>query len=37
VGVDLEFDSSPNDPAPQDIVLAIARTQDQIVKNRMPS
>jgi len=37
VGADLEFDSQPNDPAPQDIVLAIARTQDQILKNRMPS
>src|SRR6516225_8650961 len=37
VGVDLEFDSYPTIPAPQDIVLAIARTQDQIVKNRMPS
>ena len=37
VGADLEFDSQPNDPAPQKIVLAIARTQDQILKNRMPS
>jgi hypothetical protein len=37
VGVDLEFDSAPNDPAPQDTVLEIARTQDQIVKTKMPS
>jgi hypothetical protein len=37
VGVDLEFDSAPNDPAPQDVVLEIARKQDGVVKDRMPS
>jgi hypothetical protein len=37
VGVDLEFDSAPNDPAPQDVVLDIARKQDSVVKDRMPS
>jgi hypothetical protein len=37
VGVDLEFDSAPNDPAPQDVVLEIARKQDAIVKDKMPS
>jgi hypothetical protein len=37
VGVDLTFSSAPNDPAPQDVVLDIARKQDEIVKNRMPS
>ncbi len=37
VGVDLEFDSAPNDPAPQDFVLDIARKQDAVVKNRLPS
>lgn len=37
VGVDLEFDSAPNDPAPQDVVLDIARKQDAVVKNRLPS
>jgi hypothetical protein len=37
VGVDLEFDSAPNDPAPQDIVLEIARKQDAVVKDRLPS
>ncbi len=37
VGVDLEFDSAPNDPAPRDIVLDIARRQDAIVKDKMPS
>ena len=37
VGVDLEFDSAPNDPAPQQVVLDLARKQDQIVKDRMPS
>jgi hypothetical protein len=36
VGVDLEFDSAPNDPAPQDVVLEIARKQDGVVKDRMP-
>ncbi len=37
VGVDLEFDSAPNDPAPQDVVLDIARRQDAIVKDKLPS
>ena len=37
VGVDLEFDSAPNDPAPQDVVLEVARKQDAIVKDRLPS
>jgi hypothetical protein len=37
VGVDLEFDSAPNDPAPQDVVLDSARKQDANVKSRMPS
>jgi hypothetical protein len=37
VGVDLEFDSAPNDPAPADVVLQIARKQDGIVKDRLPS
>jgi hypothetical protein len=37
VCVDLEFDSAPNDPAPQDVVLDIARKQDALVKNRLPS
>ena len=37
VGVDLEFDSAPNDPAPQDVVLDIARKQDALVKSKMPS
>jgi len=37
VGVDLEFDSAPNDPAPLDVVLDIARKQDALVKSRMPS
>lgn len=37
VGVDLEFDSAPNDPAPADVVLDIARKQDQLVKDKMPS
>ncbi len=36
VGVDLEFDSAPNDPAPQDIVLEMARKQDAVVKDRLP-
>jgi hypothetical protein len=36
VGVDLEFDSAPNDPAPQDVVLEVARKQDAIVKDRLP-
>jgi hypothetical protein len=36
VGVDLEFDSAPNDPAPQDVVLDIARKQDEVVKSRLP-
>jgi hypothetical protein len=37
VGVDLEFDSAPNDPVPPDVVLEIARKQDAIVKNKLPS
>jgi hypothetical protein len=37
VGVDLEFDSAPNDPAPQDVVLELARKQDAIVKAKLPS
>jgi hypothetical protein len=37
VGVDLEFDSAPNDPVPQDVVLEVARKQDAVVKDRMPS
>jgi hypothetical protein len=37
VGVDLEFDSAPNDPAPQDVVLEVARKQDALVKDRLPS
>jgi hypothetical protein len=37
VGVDLEFDSAPNDPAPPDVVLDIARKQDAAVKSKLPS
>jgi hypothetical protein len=37
VGVDLEFDSALNDPAPRDVVLDIARKQDQAIKDRLPS
>jgi hypothetical protein len=37
VGVDLEFDSAPNDPAPRDVVVDMARRQDQIVKDKLPS
>ena len=37
VVVDLEFDSALNDPAPQDVVLQIARKQDETVKSKMPS
>ncbi|OBI85491.1 hypothetical protein [Mycobacterium sp. 1245805.9] len=37
VGVDLEFDSAPNDPAPRDVVLDMARRQDQLVKDRLPA
>ncbi len=37
VGIDLEFDSAPNDPAPQDVVLDVARKQDAIVKDKLPS
>lgn len=37
VDVDLEFDSAPNDPAPRDFVLQIARKQDAVVKDRLPS
>jgi hypothetical protein len=36
VGVDLEFDSAPNDPAPPDVVLELARKQDSVVKDRLP-
>jgi hypothetical protein len=35
--VDLEFDSAPNDPAPQDAVLDIARKQDAVIKSKLPS
>lgn len=37
VGLDLEFDSAPNDPAPQDVVLDLARRQDAIVRDKLPS
>jgi hypothetical protein len=37
VGVDLTFSSAPNDPAPQDVVLEIARKQDELVKKNAPS
>ncbi|WP_068187117.1 hypothetical protein [Mycobacterium sp. UM_CSW] len=37
VGVDLEFDSAPNDPAPRDVVLDMARRQDQLIKDRLPA
>lgn len=36
VGCDLEFDSAPNDPAPRDVVLDMARRQDQLIKDRLP-
>jgi hypothetical protein len=36
VAVDLEFDSAPNDPAPPDVVLELARKQDSVVKDRLP-
>jgi hypothetical protein len=35
VAVDLEFDSGPNDPAPQDFVLDVAKKQDEAVKSRV--
>ena len=35
--VDLEFDSAPNDPAPPDTVLELARKQDAVVKSRQPA
>ncbi|CQD15458.1 hypothetical protein BN1232_03308 [Mycobacterium lentiflavum] len=35
--VDLEFDSGPNDAAPQDFVLDVAKKQDDAVKTRMTS
>jgi hypothetical protein len=35
--VDLEFDSAPNDPAPPDVVREIARKQDAVVKDKLPS
>jgi len=37
VGVDLEFDSAPNDPAPEDVALDMARKQDALVRDRLPS
>jgi hypothetical protein len=37
VGVDLEFDSAPNDPAPREVVLDLAGKQDAIVKAKLPS
>lgn len=37
VVVDLEFDSGPNDAAPQDFVLNVAKKQDEAVKSRMTS
>ncbi|WP_176234577.1 hypothetical protein [Mycobacterium simiae] len=37
VVVDLEFDSAPNDNAPQDFVLDVAKKQDEAVKTRMTS
>ncbi|BBY20181.1 hypothetical protein MSTO_03860 [Mycobacterium stomatepiae] len=37
VVVDLEFDSGPNDAAPQDFVLDVAKKQDNAVKTRMTS
>jgi hypothetical protein len=37
VVVDLEFDSGPNDAAPQDFVLDVAKKQDDAVKSRGPS
>jgi serine/threonine protein kinase len=37
VRVDLEFDGPPNENAPQDFVLDMARKQDEAVKSRMPS
>jgi hypothetical protein len=37
VVVDLEFDSGPNDAAPQDFVLDVAKKQDDAVKTRMTS
>lgn len=35
VVVDLEFDSGPNDAAPQDFVLDVAKKQDEAVKSRV--
>jgi hypothetical protein len=35
--VDLEFDSGPNDAAPQDFVLDVAKKQDDAVKTRLTS
>ncbi|OBA64194.1 hypothetical protein A5647_02945 [Mycobacterium sp. 1100029.7] len=37
VVVDLEFDSGPNDAAPQDFVLDVAKKQDEAVKSRVTS
>ena len=37
VVVDLEFDSGPNDAAPQDFVLDVAKKQDDAVKTRVTS
>lgn len=37
VGVDLEFDSAPNDPAPEEVALDMARKQDALIRDRLPS
>jgi cytoskeletal protein RodZ len=37
VVVDLEFDSGPNDNAPQDFVLDVAKKQDDAIKTRVTS
>ena len=37
VGVDLEFDSGPNDAAPQHFVLDVAKKQDDAVKTKLTS
>jgi hypothetical protein len=37
VGVELEFDSGPNDNAPQDFVLDVAKKQDEAIKTRTTS
>jgi hypothetical protein len=33
----LQFHSAPNDPVPSDFALAVARKQDDIIKNGLPS